>query len=120
VVYCAANPATALLEVLVHAEIEVGDLPLSYRFLEIEVPDGVPRETVEIQRLPIDWVSKLQETRRVGDEWIVSIRTAILFVPCAIVPGTLNMLVNPLHPDSASIIVTRVHRHLLDSRLFRA
>jgi RES domain-containing protein len=27
VVYCAENPAAALLEILVHFEIEIGDLP---------------------------------------------------------------------------------------------
>lgn len=36
IVYCAQTPAAALLETLVHVEIEVRDLPTRYRLLKIE------------------------------------------------------------------------------------
>ena len=33
IVYCAPNPATALLEVLVHTEIRIENVPVSFRYL---------------------------------------------------------------------------------------
>jgi RES domain-containing protein len=117
VVYAAPNPATALLEVLVHAEINIHDLPLSFRFLEISVPDEIATETVDGQQMKGWWQTPLEETQRVGDEWLDSARTALLLVPCVIVPDTYNVLFNPLHPDSARIEISRVHRHPLDQRL---
>ena len=38
IVYCSPNPATALVEVLVHLEVEVSDLPDRLQYLEIEAP----------------------------------------------------------------------------------
>ncbi len=59
----------------------------------------------------------METTQSVGDEWIESSRSAILFVPCAIVPKTFNILINPIHRDSANIAVTGVHWHAIDRRL---
>ena len=81
IVYCAPNPATALLEVLVHAEIDFEDIPVSFRYLEIEVPDSIPFETVDVGALPGNWRSSPEATRRTGDEWLKSGRTALLRVP---------------------------------------
>ena len=67
-VYCAPNPAAALLEILVHAEIDLEDLPASYRYLEIEIPDGLSGPTVETTALAADWASRMEVTRQVGDE----------------------------------------------------
>jgi RES domain-containing protein len=46
VVYLAEHPALALLEVLVHLEIDPDDLPSSYQLLTVEVPDGLKIEAL--------------------------------------------------------------------------
>jgi RES domain-containing protein len=46
VIYCAENPAAALLEILVHFEIEIRDLPARYRLLIITVPDDARVERI--------------------------------------------------------------------------
>ena len=117
IVYCAPNPATALLETLVHAEIDVEDIPVSFRFLEIDVPDTVDTETLNAEMLPGNWRSDLAVTRRAGDEWLRSGRTALLRVPSAIVPMTWNVLVNPRHPNSPQIRIIRAYEHPIDPRL---
>ncbi len=117
IVYCGPNPATALLEMLVHAEIEPADLPVSYRFLEISVPDRLRQERIDERRLSANWFSDMAETQFLGDEWLHAKRTPILLVPCAIVPETFNVLVNPLHPQANKIAIKRVHRHDFDKRL---
>lgn len=119
IVYCAPNPATALLEVLVHAEIDAEDVPIRLRFLEIEAPDSVSVEIADERALGSDWQRNPEMTRPLGDLWLHSGRTALLQVPSAIVPATGNVLINPQHADSAQIRVVRVHEQPIDRRLHR-
>ncbi len=117
IVYCAPNPATALLEVLVHLEIDVEDIPRSYQFLEIQVPEATARETANVVNLGVDWKQQPEITRCLGDQWLLSERTALLLVPCVIVPETWNVLINPRHAEAAGIAVWRVHEQEIDRRL---
>jgi len=117
IVYCAPNPATALLEILVHAEIDVDDIPVSLRYLEIDVPDSISVETLNVETLPGNWRSNPEATRGAGDEWLHSGRTALLRVPSVIVPVTWNVLVNPQHPDSPQIRIIHTYEHGIDPRL---
>ena len=117
VVYTAPNPATALLEVLVHAEIDLEDIPVTFRYLEIEAPESIAVETVEPAALKPGWRTDAQATRRIGDEWLESGRTALLRVPSAIVPATWNLIVNPRHAEGTAIRVARIHEQAVDTRL---
>jgi len=119
VVYCAPNPATALVEILVHLRIDADDLPDPLQYLEIEAPDTISTEGVDVGSLGRNWQTDVHATRRSGDEWLHSGRTALLRVPSVVVPATWNDLINPQHPESAQIRIARAHRHSIDSRLLR-
>ncbi|MEK7403791.1 MAG: RES family NAD+ phosphorylase [Acidobacteriota bacterium] len=119
VVYCAPNPATALLEVLVHAEIDAEDIPVTFRYVEIEAPDSLTIETADNAVLGQGWRRNVATTRRFGDEWLRSGRTALLRVPSVVVPATWNVLINPRHPESAQIRIVRVHHQAINPRLLR-
>jgi len=119
IAYCAPNPAAALLEVLVHLEVDIEDLPVGFRYLEIEAPDTLAVEDLGTSALAQPWRTDLPATRRAGDRWLYSSRTALLRVPSAIVPATWNILINPRHPESARVRVVRTHSHGLDPRLLR-
>lgn len=119
IVYCAPNPATALLEVLVHARIDLEDMPVHFRYLEIEAADTVSIDTVAVGTLGRKWNAELETTRRCGDEWLHSRRTALLRVPSAIAPATWNVLINPQHPDIVQIRIVHIHEHPIDLRLLR-
>jgi RES domain-containing protein len=120
VVYTAPHPAAALLEVLVHAEIDLEDMPVAFRYLEIEAPDSIAAEAVDLAALPSGWRAAIETTRRIGDEWLRSGRTALLRVPSAIAPASWNMLINPQHRESAAIRVVRTHEQAVDPRLLRS
>jgi len=119
VIYCAENPATALLEILVHFEIEIRDLPARYRLLKIGVPDDVRAERVLLDDMPSDWPEKTEVTRAIGDQWLAGGSTALLTVPSALVPETFNVLLNPAHLDAKRIVVTRIIEHVIDQRLLK-
>jgi len=117
IVYCAPNPATALLEVMARAEIDFEDLPVTLRYLEIELPDSTASETAEVSALGVRWASRIQKTREIGDDWLRSGRTALLIVPCALVPATTNIVINPAHPDTGRIHIAAIHAQAVDPRL---
>jgi RES domain-containing protein len=119
VVYCAQNPAAALLEILVHFEIEIRDLPARYRLLKIEVPDDVRIERVTFGELPGDWSERTDVTRAIGDAWLARGSTALLSVPSAIVPETFNVLLNPAQQDADRIVIAQTTEQALDLRLLK-
>jgi RES domain-containing protein len=119
IVYLAPTPSAALLEILVHLEIEVRDLPTRYRLLKVEAPDDLPVEHVTLDRLPADWTERTGITRPIGDAWLAQSTSALLSVPSAIVPETFNTLLNPAHQDASRLAVAKLSKHAIDPRLMR-
>ena len=119
IVCCSESPAAALLEILVHFEIDVRDLPTRYRLLKLHAPDDLGVEEVAADDLPRDWLERTDLTRAVGDRWLQSARSALLRVPSAVVPDTFNVLLNPGHQDAGQVAVLHVSEHAIDPRLLR-
>jgi RES domain-containing protein len=117
VVYLSESPAAALLEKLVHLELNPARLPKAYRLLKAEVPDDIAFRTLTKRDLPQDWPSNEIATRTIGDEWLASRGTLLLRVPSAIVPETSNILLNPEHTDAGRIRVLWHAEYPWDVRL---
>lgn len=121
VVYAADHPAAALLEVMVHLEIDFEDLPTSYQLLGIDVPDDIAVETVEqvqLETIAQDWAQDPAVTRGHLRSWFDEVRTAMVSVPSAVVPFAANYLINPRHPAAVRIRVGHAARYPHDQRLF--
>ena len=119
IVYCSQSPAAALLESLVHFEIEIRDLPARYRLLKLRAPDDLVVEHVTPQDLPADWVARTDVTRSNGDRWLEVGRSPLMSVPSAVVPETFNVLLNPVHADAKHVAVVQVSEDAMDPRLLR-
>jgi RES domain-containing protein len=119
VVYCTENPAAALLEILVHFEIDLRDLPARYRLLKVKLSDDLRIDRVSSSDLDSDWIGNTQMTRAIGDAWLTKAATPLLAVPFAIVPETSNVLLNPAHPDARRIVIVSASDHVIDPRLLR-
>ncbi len=117
IVYCASSPAAALLEVLVHLEVDLQGLPVRYRLFTIEAPADLRVDTVPAGRLPPDWPSRIDTTRAIGDDWLADGSTPLLRVPSAIVPETVNFLLNPAHPAASRVVIVGDGQHVIDPRL---
>jgi RES domain-containing protein len=118
-VYLAATPAGALVEILVHLELDPAHLPRSYQLLKAEAPDAIRAATIDVTTLPENWREDTTVSRTKGDEWLASGTSALLEVPSAILPETFNFLLNPLHPDSGRISVLWHRPYPYDPRLFQ-
>lgn len=120
IVYLAEHPASALLEVLVHLDLDsVDSLPVGYQLLEVGVSGRSPVLGLPPSILSSDWRDDSGATRAIGDAWLASGRSALLRVPSALVPTVANYLVNPLHPDARRLSIESVVRHPFDARLFK-
>ena len=118
IVYLAGSAAGALLEVLVHLELDDDALPQPYNLLRVTVPTDI-----QIERLAISekssWKSDEGLTRAIGNEWLKSARTALAEVPSVIMPDTRNYLLNPEHPEAERIQIAEVIPADFDLRLIR-
>lgn len=119
IVYLAESPSGALLERLVHLEIDLKDLPSAYQLLAVDIPDDLAFETIDPQILPADWRYNDSATQKVGDDWLQAGRTAFLRVPSAITPYTFNWLLNPGHSEAKAAKIIEVIIAPFDQRLFR-
>ncbi len=121
VVYLAEHPALALLEHLVHLEIDLADLPDDYQLLEVDVPDGFAIERITAERLIAldrEWPRNAELTQRLGGDWLRGQRSPLLGVPSVILPRSTNFLLNPSHPDASQAAIASATRPPYDHRLF--
>ena len=117
VLYLAETPAGALVEVLVHLELDPSHMPRSYKLLKAEAPDDISRQEIGKANLGQNWTQDLLATRKLGDEWLRSRVTALLRVPSAIVPETFNLLLNPHHPQASQVRIVSHRDYPWDKRL---
>jgi len=118
IVYLTDHPASALVEVLVHLEVDPVDLPDSYQLLAVDFPDNVPIQSILEKELAAGWRDHPGLTRDLGDLWLRENRTALLRVPSATVPFALNWLLNPAHRDTAKASIAEIIQAPFDRRLF--
>ncbi len=118
VVYAAQNISLAMLEMLVH--FPSTDLLRSYSLFEVVFDDELV-SAVDVRALPSNWTvaPPLLAIQQIGNQWAVDQRSAVLRVPSAIVPHEWNYILNPFHPDFASIKIGNAQPITFDKRLFK-
>jgi len=112
IVYCSDHPAAALLEILVHVDLE--DVSPRYQLLGIDVLDETP---IFAPRLPADWETDLDATRAIGTRFVREHTYAVMAVPSVIMPFTTNYLLSPALAAPARIRIGSRTEHPIDPRL---
>ena len=110
-VYTASAPSLALLELLVHLDLEMALLPDDYRLLAIDVPDGSSIESLS------ETPSNMLACAVLGDDFLGRRTALALSAPSVIVPRERNLLINPAHPEAATIRVLSNEAFPVDPRL---
>ena len=118
VVYAAGSASLAVLELLVHlSSHQILEL---YRLCDVAF-DGKLVEAISSSDLPSNWRSDPAplELKQLGDAWIRNRSSAVLRVPSAIVDTEANYLLNPAHPEFASIEIGSPKSFQFDARLLK-
>ncbi len=110
-IYTAASPSLAVLEVLVHFDLPVELMPDDYRLLTIEVPDAA--EIEQLEQTPMD----LDVRRSAGDDFLVRGAALALLVRSVVVPQERNALINAHHEAMRSVRLVRDEMFRFDRRL---
>jgi RES domain-containing protein len=117
-VYCSGSLALAVLETLVHLD-DYDLLRSRFAAIWIDVPDGSTL-TLSPATLPQGWSEPgCTALRGIGNGWVASTQSVALMVPSVIIPQEQNVLLNPCHPDFASLTTGPVVDFHLDPRLDR-
>jgi len=115
VIYTSEHYSTALLEKLVHANLE---MPANQHFISITIPNGTSYEVFQPAAHP-GWDSRSEDIcKAFGQGWHDDTRSALLIVPS--IPARLerNILINPTHPDAKAITHTLPEPVWWDQRLY--
>ena len=110
-VYAAASPSLAVLEVLVHLDLPAELLPDDLRLLTIEIPDDVAFHTLDPSPTEDD------ECRAAGDAFLDAGDALALMVASVIVPQERNVLLNVRHADMARVTIGHSTPFQFDPRL---
>lgn len=120
-IYTGGSASLSCLEVLAHksgAALSSGKFSMAV----ISFDDSLLVEEIKLeklQKLNTEWFKVLHYpiTQKLGNEWLLNRKSAVLKVPSAIVDREYNYLINPLHPDFKKIKVLDIKPFNFDSRL---
>ena len=115
VIYACTTYAGAMLEKLVHTGRTI---PKHQVCVTFEYPDDLPVTVLDPKAIAGWSDADYIVSRRAGDAWLVSARSAILLVPSIVFDVDRNALINPAHVDTARIRIASVEAIRWDDRLF--
>jgi RES domain-containing protein len=118
IVYLSEHPALALIEVLANLKGNPKLFPDTYQLMKVNAPQGITVDTLVPNILESNWRENDKETRAAGDSWLAGGSSALLAVPSAPSPESLNYLLNPLHPDAKNLKIEWCKTIQYDKRLF--
>lgn len=114
-VYLTEHVSLAKLEVLAHSP----KLPLGRVLVTVSLPDNPSMLIIEPDALPEGWHDwpYLDELADLTEQWLHERKCWIMRVPSAQSPSEHNFLLNPLHPEHATLKLVSVEPHPFDPRL---
>ncbi|HYV93550.1 MAG TPA: RES family NAD+ phosphorylase [Chitinophagales bacterium] len=117
IIYTSASRALACLENFVHRSGE--NSKQLFATMVIEIPAKLKIEEIKVKDLPHGWSERMNFsiTRKTGNDWLLSLSSAVLKVPSAIIPEEYNYLMNPAHNDFRKIRVLRREVFRFDERM---
>jgi RES domain-containing protein len=91
-VYLGSSLALAVLETLVHLEVDSTQEP--FTAIELFIPDNL---VVTREHLKRTWKNDLAYTHNLGSLWLKNAESLALVVPSAVIEIETNVLLNPEH-----------------------
>jgi RES domain-containing protein len=115
--YLSTTLSLAAMETFVHLGEDA--VRLAYVYFEVEIPAAITVST--LARAPKGWRDEPPTTAsmRAGDQWLMAGKSALLEVPSAVIPSEMNLILNPMHPDSAKLRVGAARAIHFDPRMWK-
>ncbi len=117
VIYASEHPALSMLESMAHMRLSLTAIPTSLKLIAIDVAPGYSISATP--NLPTGWQANERTSRAVGDAWLAGATALLLPVPSAVVPHSINYIVNAAHPQAATHLSETVAPIWIDQRFFR-
>jgi RES domain-containing protein len=117
-VYTSESRALCTTEIAVHTPL--GNLPLDYVLVTLQIPDQIAISEIKPTDLPNDWnsIPHSHSTQELGDKFAEEQNFLVLKVPSVVVPGDSNYLINPEHKEFSKIMIKSFEPFNFDKRLF--
>jgi RES domain-containing protein len=119
VVYLAEHPAVALIENLANLRGDPNFFQTHFQLLKISSQRKITAKELTPTQLATVDPENLATTRFIGDAWLAAGKSALLRVPSIPSPESWNFLLNPNHPEAASLKLDWARPIAYDRRLFR-
>jgi len=118
VLYTSVQSSTCILEKLVH--LEPDEIHHDLEMVEILVPDAASFLSVAVEDLPVNWSNypAPRVLEKIGNTWLSSMRSLLLYVPSVCDPFSKNVLVNPAHEEAAALKILSISPFRFDKRLY--
>lgn len=116
--YTSESRSLCTAEVAVHTPL--GNIPLNYFLIEIEIPDYIKFPELRKEDLPSDWkaLPHSNSTQLIGDKFLDEGKFLVMKVPSVVVRGDYNYLINPTHKLFSEIKILKAEPFDFDERLF--
>jgi len=117
ILYTSINSSLALLESLVHFDIQ--DIPPQLHIIQLEIDDNAPLFILPEAEYRKNWMKhELIENKNMGDKWMDEKKYLAIQVRSAVNTFEYNYLLNPLYPRYYDLVkVKAVHEITFDERL---
>lgn len=116
-VYAAASPSLAVLEVLVHLDLPAELIPDDMVLLTVKLPDDAMFEAIVDMRQSAEPQTYTDACRQEGDAFLKAGTALGLKVRSIVVPQETNLLLNVRHADMARVTVVASEPFAFDPRL---
>ena len=98
-------------------KVEFDIIRTGYHFTRCDAEISRSLEVVSDAFYAPDWTINKTASQKLGEDWLKSKRTLFLAVKSAPLPTETNYIINPSHPDFASIRFTSPESIPLDLRV---
>lgn len=118
VIYASRQSSTCILEKLVH--LAPSEIHHDLQMLELHLPDNSSFLQLDPADLPENWRSYPAPgiLQQIGNAWLQSNSSLLLYVPSVIDPFAQNVLINTFHPEAKHLRLESATPFYFDPRLY--
>lgn len=113
--YCSEHLSLAVLEKFVHAQGK--DDMINLASISFRIPAASKLYSINANKLDPNWATNIAYTQWLGKQILEDLSYAGFIVPSIIIPGEMNIVLNPASPSFKKITASSPAEFIVDQRL---